>query len=84
MPGKTELVNQVAERTSVKKTDVAKVLDGTLEEIRQSLDKGETVTLRGFGSFKVTERAGRKGRNPRTGQEIDIPPGKRVSFKFSK
>ncbi len=84
MPGKTEIVNQVSERTGLKKTEVQQVLDETLNEIRSSLESGDSVTLRGFGNFKVTERAARKGRNPRTGEEIDIAAGKRVSFKMSK
>ncbi len=84
MPGKTEIVNQVSERTGLKKTEVQQVLDETLNEIRNSLESGDSVTLRGFGNFKVTERAARKGRNPRTGEEIDIAAGKRVSFKMSK
>ncbi len=84
MPGKTEIVNQVSERTGLKKTEVQQVLDETLNEIRNSLESGDPVTLRGFGNFKVTERAARKGRNPRTGEEIDIAAGKRVSFKLSK
>lgn len=84
MSGKSEIVEQVAERTSLRKSDVAKVLDEALSEIRSSLHKGESVSLRGFGSFKVTQHEGRKGRNPRTGEEIDIPPGQRVSFKMSK
>lgn len=84
MPGKSEIVDQVAEKTSLKKSDVSKVLDEALNEIKNSLANGETVTLRGFGSFKVTERAARKGRNPRTGEEIDIAAGQRVSFKMSK
>jgi DNA-binding protein HU-beta len=84
MPGKTEIVNQVSERTGLKKTEVQQVLDETLNEIRNSLESGDSVTLRGFGNFKVTERAARKGRNPRTGEEIDIAAGKRVSFKLSK
>jgi DNA-binding protein HU-beta len=84
MPGKIEIVNQVSERTGLKKTEVQQVLDETLNEIRNSLESGDSVTLRGFGNFKVTERAARKGRNPRTGEEIDIAAGKRVSFKLSK
>lgn len=84
MAGKSDLVNQVSDKVNMRKADVEKVLNQTLAEIKSSLDKGESVTLRGFGSFKVTERAGRKGRNPRTGQEITIPPGKRISFKYSK
>ena len=81
---KADIINQVAERTGVKKTDVAKVIDEALHEIRSSLDSGEDGSRRGFGSFTVTERAARKGRNPRTGEEIDIAAGQRVSFKMSK
>lgn len=84
MPGKQDIIDQVAGRTNLKKSDVTKVLDEALSEIRTSLDNGEPVTLRGFGSFKVSERGARKGRNPRTGEEIDIPAGQRVTFKLSK
>lgn len=84
MPGKSEIVERVAEKTSLRRSDVTKVLDETLNEIKSALDSGETVSLRGFGSFKVSERGARKGRNPRTGEEIDIPAGQRVSFKMSK
>ena len=84
MPGKTEIVNQVSERTGLKKTEVQQVVDETLNEIRSSLESGDSVTLRGFGNFKVTDRSARKGRNPRTGEEIEIAAGKRVSFKMSK
>ncbi len=84
MPGKTEIVNAVAEKTDVKKADVQKVIDEALGEMRTALSNGESINLRGFGSFKVTKREARRGRNPRTGEEIDIPEGQRVSFKMSK
>lgn len=84
MPGKSEIVERVAEKTNLRRSEVTKVLDETLNEIKSALDNGETVSLRGFGSFKVSERGARKGRNPRTGEEIDIPAGQRVSFKMSK
>ena len=84
MPGKAEIVSQVADRTGMRKTDVQRVLDETLSEIRTAINNGESVNLRGFGNFKVSEREARKGRNPRTGEEIDIPAGQRVSFKMSK
>ena len=84
MPGKTEIVDSVAHRTGVGKAEVSRVLDETLGEIRSSLDRGEAVTLRGFGTFKMTERAARTGRNPQTGEAMEIPAGKRVSFKPSK
>ncbi len=84
MAGKGEIVDRVAAKTGKKKTEVAQVIDEMLSEINGSLDNGEAVTLRGFGTFRVRERAARKGRNPRTGEEITIPASKVVSFKQSK
>jgi DNA-binding protein HU-beta len=84
MAGKTEIVDRVAEGTGVPKADVSRVVDKMLEEVRSCLDGGESVALRGFGTFRVTETAARKGRNPATGQEMDIPAGRRVGFKASK
>ncbi len=84
MPGKTEIIDAVSTRTGLRKAEVSRVLDETLSEIRSSLDTGEGVSLRGFGNFKVTETAARKGRNPKTGEEIDIPAGRRVGFKLSR
>ncbi|MEJ7655152.1 MAG: HU family DNA-binding protein [Chloroflexia bacterium] len=84
MPGKTDLINSIADKTKLSKSDVGRVIDETLNEVRVLLDSGESVTLRGFGTFKVTERAARKGRNPRTGEPIDIAASKHVSFKMSK
>ncbi len=84
MVGKTEIVDRVAEGTGVPRADVSKVLDRMLQEVRANLDAGESVTLRGFGTFKVTETAARKGRNPATGEQIEIPAGRRIGFKATK
>ena len=84
MAGKTELVGVVAERTGLSKADVGKALDEALTEIRRTVDGGETVALRGFGTFRLSERSARKGRNPRTGEEIDIPASRNLAFKASK
>ncbi len=84
MAGKTEIVDRVAEGTGVPRTDVSKVVDRMLQEVRANLDAGESVTLRGFGTFKVTETAARKGRNPATGEQIDIPAGRRIGFKATR
>jgi nucleoid DNA-binding protein len=84
MAGKSELVGVVAEKTGVSKGDVGRVLDEALAEIRRSVDGGETVALRGFGTFRLSERSARKGRNPRTGEEIDIPASRFLAFKASK
>ena len=84
MAGKTELVEKVAQGTGLSKADVGKVLDEALAEIRRTVDGGETVALRGFGTFRLSERSARKGRNPRTGEEIDIPASRNLAFKASK
>ncbi|MDP9410387.1 MAG: HU family DNA-binding protein [Actinomycetota bacterium] len=81
MAGKTELVESVAQDTGMPRADVTRVIDSTLAQLRSSLDAGDSVTLRGFGVFKVIETAARKGRNPATGEMIDIPAGRRISFK---
>ena len=84
MAGKTELVEKVAQGTGLSKADVGRVLDEALAEIRRSVDSGETMALRGFGTFRLSERSARKGRNPRTGEEIDIPASRFLAFKESK
>jgi nucleoid DNA-binding protein len=84
MAGKSEPVEKVTERTGLSKADVGKVLDEALAEIRRTVDGGETVALRGFGTFRLSERSARKGRNPQTGEEIDIPASRYLAFKASK
>lgn len=84
MAGKAELVECVAERTGLPKGDVARVLDELLVEIRRITEDGETVALRGFGTFRMGERAARKGRNPRTGEEIEIAASRSLAFKASR
>ena len=84
MAGKTEIVDRVAEDTGIPRADVSRVVDRMLQEVRASLDAEESVTLRGFGTFRVTQTAARKGRNPATGEEIEIPAGRRIGFKATK
>ncbi len=84
MAGKGDLIQGVAAKTQKPKSEVTTVVDAALDEIKNCLEKGESVTLRGFGTFRVTERGERRGRNPRTGEEITIPAGKRVSFRASR
>jgi DNA-binding protein HU-beta len=78
---KPELVDAVAERTGMKKKDVALALDAILDTIKDTLAKKEQVTLVGFGTFEARTRAGRTGRNPRTGEQITIPPKTTVAFR---
>jgi len=81
---KTELVNAVVESTQLSKKDAAKAVDSVFSAITEALKEGGKVQLVGFGNFEVRERAARKGRNPQTGEEIDIPASKVPAFKPGK
>ncbi|MBI3615568.1 MAG: integration host factor subunit beta [Candidatus Omnitrophica bacterium] len=78
---KKEIVLKVAAETNLKQLDVKKAVQKSLEAIVASLAKGETVELRNFGIFKVKQRKGRTGRNPRTGEKVPVPPKRVVVFK---
>ncbi|MDC3417561.1 HU family DNA-binding protein [Aquibacillus salsiterrae] len=81
---KTDLVNQVAEASDLSKKDAGKVVDAVFETISESLSNGDGVQLIGFGNFEVRDRAARKGRNPQTGEEIEIAASKVPAFKPGK
>jgi DNA-binding protein HU-beta len=73
---KTELVNAVVTRTELTKKDAANAVDALFETISNTLAKEEKIQLIGFGTFEVRERAARTGRNPQTGEEIQISASK--------
>ena len=81
---KTELMAAVAESADVSKKVAEQVFSAFEEKLIDALVRGEKVTIPGFGSFDVSERPARKGRNPATGAEIDIPASKSVRFKAGK
>ncbi|HCN68878.1 MAG TPA: DNA-binding protein [Candidatus Accumulibacter sp.] len=81
---KTELVDAVAAKTGQTKAATAVLLDGFIEAVTESLVKSESVQLIGFGTFEVTERAAREGRNPATGAALKIAAKKVVKFKPGK
>ena len=81
---KKELVAGIADMNDMTKSDVAKTLDATLEMIQDALSEGEDVVLPGFGKFSVSHRAARKGRNPATGETIQIKASKGPKFKAGK
>lgn len=81
---KTDLVGQVAVKTGMTKKDVEKVVNAFFGTVEGTLKEGDKVQLVGFGTFEVRERKARKGRNPQTGQEIDIPATKVPAFKAGK
>lgn len=78
---KAELVTAMAEKSGLTKASAEKALNALTETITESMKKGERVGLVGFGSFSVTERSARTGRNPQTGKEIKIPAKKVVKYK---
>ncbi len=81
---KEELVKAVSEQSQLTKDSASKAVDAILSTITGSLKKGEPVNLIGFGSFKVSQRAAREGRNPQTGQPLSIPAMKVPSFTAGK
>ena len=81
---KSELVDRIAETADLSKADATRALDATLEAITAALKNGEQVSLVGFGTFAVKERAARTGRNPQTGKEISIAASKAPAFKPGK
>ena len=78
---KKDIVIKVSNETNLTQIDVKKIVQKTLDAVVESLERGETVELRNFGVFKVKIRRGRVGRNPRTGQEVQVPEKKVVVFK---
>ena len=81
---KQQLIEQVAAKTELKKSEVEVAVDSVLELIAEALRSNERVDLRGFGSFVVKERKERQGRNPRTGETITIAAKRDASFKPGK
>lgn len=81
---KSELVDAIATRTGSSKVAAQEHLDAVLETISDAIGKGDTVQLVGFGSFGVGNRAARKGRNPKTGEEIEIKASRTPKFTAGK
>ncbi|MGD6803716.1 HU family DNA-binding protein [Rossellomorea vietnamensis] len=81
---KTELINAVAESAELSKKDAENAVKAVLHNIEETLAKGDKVQLIGFGNFEVRERSARKGRNPQTGEEMEIPSSKQPAFKPGK
>ena len=81
---KTELVNQVAKTAELTQKETSKAIDAVFDTVLEALKNGDKVQLIGFGNFEVRERAARTGRNPQTGEEIQIAAGKVPAFKAGK
>ena len=78
---KAELIDAISASANLSKADATRALDATIENIQKALKKGDRIGLVGFGSFSVSKRAARIGRNPQTGKEIKIAAKKVVKFK---
>ena len=78
---KQELITSISEKSELTKKDSEKALKAFMESVEEALVKGEKVQLIGFGTFEVRQRVERKGRNPKTGEEIIIPANKVPHFK---
>ena len=81
---KTELIAEIASSAGLTKAEAGRVIDATTSAITASLKKGDSVTLIGFGTFKVTKRAARTGRNPRTGAELKVAARNAPAFTAGK
>ncbi len=81
---KTELVDAMADSADISKAAAGRALEGMVEAITAALAKGDQVSIIGFGSFSVRERAARTGRNPQTGKTIQIKASKNAAFKAGK
>ena len=81
---KNDLISAVTSTSGTSKADAAKAVDAVCNVITNALSRGEEVRLTGFGSFSVANRSARVGRNPRTGEPINIPASKQPKFKAGK
>ncbi|MCS6810457.1 MAG: HU family DNA-binding protein [Tepidimonas sp.] len=81
---KAQLIDHMAERAQLTRQEASRALEALLEGVTQTLVRGGEVTLVGFGTFVVDERAPRKGRNPKTGEEVPIPAAKIPKFRPGK
>lgn len=78
---KAQLIDSIAKKAKITKTDARKALDAFMVTTKETLKKGDKIALVGFGSFSTTKRSARKGRNPQTGKEMNIPARKVVRFR---
>jgi DNA-binding protein HU-beta len=81
---KSDLINAIAEESGLTKADAGRALDATISSVSGALKSGDSISLIGFGTFSVKERSARTGRNPQTGETIQIKASKIPSFKAGK
>lgn len=81
---KSELIDSIAEKSGLNKTQAGEALNAVMESVGEALEKGDSISLVGFGTFSVKARAARTGRNPKTGEPLQIKASKVPSFKAGK
>lgn len=81
---KADIANEIYEEIGLSKKEAAEIIETILDTLKTTLRKGETVKIAGFGNFVVRSKRSRKGRNPKTGEEIGITPRKVVTFRPSQ
>jgi integration host factor subunit beta len=81
---KADLINIVAKRLDITQVQSGIIVEAALRSVVSALQNGQEVEIRGFGSFRFRNRAPRKGRNPKTGEKVDVPPKKIPYFKMGK
>ena len=84
MANKAELINKVVDKTGLTKKNATAAVDAVFDTIQNALAQGDKLSLIGFGTFEVRDRAARTGRNPQTGKDIQIPASKVPAFKPGK
>jgi integration host factor subunit beta len=81
---KTNLIEKLSEKMKIQPREAKVIVENLFDAMKESLERGERIEIRGFGSFVIKQYSGYKGRNPRTGEIIDIPPKKLPYFKVGK
>ena len=81
---KTDLIARIAQQADLSKASAARALEAVLDGIQDALKAGDAVTIAGFGSFEIAERPARSGRNPRTGEAIEVPAARVPKFRPAK
>jgi len=81
---KADIANEIYERIGISKKEASEIIETILNTVKSVLQKGETVKIAGFGNFVVRSKRARKGRNPKTGEEIGITPRRVVTFRPSQ
>ena len=81
---KADLINKIAKEMNISKQEAEAGVNLFFQTIKEALERGEEIELRGFGSFRFRQRQARSGRNPRTGEPVKVPPKKVLYFKPSK